>query len=87
MADDYDEITITLRDPDNQLSLMLDYIKGIANIGHSYEIIVDPELSEYTKKFFIDGDGAFYIEKVKRNGKEVKVEKDKLIEGYLKRIQ
>jgi hypothetical protein len=82
-----DEITIKVIDPDNQLVKMIDHIMHSANIGHSFEVIVDPDLRERTKKFYMDGDGSFYIEEVKKNGKKVEVKKDKLIEGYLKRIQ
>ena len=87
MADEKDIITIELRDPSNQLVTMIDHIKTIANIGHSYEVVVDPESSDYKKKFYIDGDGPFHIFSVKKDGKEVKVEKDKLVENYLKRVQ
>ena len=82
-----DEITIKVIDPDNQLVKMIDHIMHSANIGHSFEVIVDPDLRERTKKFYMDGDGSFYIEEVKKNGKKVEVKEDKLIEGYLKRIQ
>lgn len=82
-----DEITIKVRDPDNQLVKMIDHIMHSANIGHSFEVIVDPDLRERTKKFYMDGDGSFYIKEVKKNGKKVNVKDDKLIEGYLKKIQ
>lgn len=84
---DFDEITIKLRDPDNQLILMLDHIMHIANIGHSYEVVVDPEMSEYKKTFFLDGDGSFYIKEIKHNKRKAKVKDGKLIEGYLNKIQ
>jgi len=85
--DEKDVITIELRDPENQLVKMIDHIMHSANIGHSFEVVVDPDMKDYRKSFFMDGDGPFHIFKVKKNNKEVKVEKDKLIEGYLKRIQ
>lgn len=85
--EELDEITIKVKDPDNQLVKMIDHIMHSANIGHSFEVIVDPDLRERTKKFYMDGDGSFYIKEVRKNGKKVKVEDDKLIEGYLKRIQ
>jgi len=81
-----DEITVKLRDPDNQLVKMIDYIMHIANVGHSFITVVDPELREYTKKFSMDGDGSFYIQEVKKNGKKVKMKDDNLVESYLKRI-
>ena len=85
--EELDEITIKVRDPDNQLVKMIDHIMHSANIGHSFEVIVDPDLRERTKKFYMDGDGSFYIKEVKKNGKKVNVKDDKLIEGYLKKIQ
>jgi len=82
-----DEITVKVIDPDNQLVKMIYHIMHSANIGHSFEVIVDPDLRERTKKFYMDGDGSFYIEEVKKNGKKVEVKEDKLIEVYLKKIQ
>ncbi len=85
--EDLDEIIIKVRDPDNQLVKMIDHIMHAANIGHSFEIIVDPELRERTKKFYMDGDGSFYIKEVRKNGKKVKVKDDNLLEAYLRNIQ
>ncbi len=87
MADDFEEITVRLRDHDDQMVKMIDYIMHTANIGHSFEVVVDPDMKEYRKKFYFDGDGSFYIKEVKKNGKKVKIKDDNLIEGYLKRIQ
>ena len=80
------EITIKLRDPDNQLIRLIDYISRKSAPGHSFNVVVDPDDSEYRESFFIDGDGAFYIRELKMNGKKVKFESDKLIE-YLEIIQ
>ncbi len=84
--EDLTELTIKLRDPDNQLVKMIDYIMHTANPGHSFGVVVDPDLREYTKKFFMDGDGSFHIWSVKMNGKEVTVKGDKLIEKYLRSL-
>ena len=84
--EELDEIKVLLRDPDNQLVKMIDYIMHNANIGHSFETIVDPDDRERNKKFFMDGDGSFYIQEVIYNGKKVKVKDDKLIENYLENI-
>ena len=81
------EVTINLRDPDNQLILLIDYINRLSGPGHSFDVVVDPDMRENRKSFFIDGDGAFYIKDLKMNGKKIKIENDKLIEGYLKTIQ
>jgi len=87
MADkDLTEITIKLNDPDNQLIRLIDHISKASAPGHSFDVVVDPDMSEYKKDFFIDGDGSFYIKELKMNGKKVKFEDDKLIE-YLERVQ
>jgi len=82
-----DEIKIIVIDDENQLVKMVEYIRSTAGIGHSFEVIVDPDTKDYTKKFYFDGDGAFFIKEVKKNGKKVNVKDDKLIEGYLKKLQ
>jgi len=85
--EDLNEIKVLLRDPDNQLVKMIDYIMHNANIGHSFETIVDPDDRERKKNFSMDGDGSFYIQEVIYNGKKVEVKDDKLIENYLENIQ
>jgi len=84
---DLDELIIKVRDDEDQLVKMIDYIMHTAGIGHSFEVVVDPDMREYRKKFYFDGDGSFRIQDVKKNGRKVKIKDDKLIEGYLKRIQ
>ncbi len=80
------DINIQVRDPDNELIKMLDYIRATAGIGHSFTVVVDPDLREYTKKFSIDGDGSFHINSLKMNGKKVKIKDDKILEKYLRSI-
>ncbi len=80
------DINIQVRDPDNELIKMLDYIRATAGIGHSFIVVVDPDLREYTKKFSIDGDGPFHINSLKMNGKKVKIKDDKILEKYLRSI-
>jgi len=82
-----DEIKIIVIDDENQLVKMVEYIRSTAGIGHSFEVIVDPDTKDYTKKFYFDGDGAFFIKEVKKNGKKVNIKDNKLIEGYLKSLQ
>lgn len=71
--DKYDKITILVRDPEQQLVKMINHIKGNANIGHSFEVVVDPD--EGAESFDIDGDGPFYIKDIKLNEKEWKEKK------------
>ena len=80
-SDEFDVIQIELRDPDNQLVKMIDHIMHSANIGHSFEVVVDPDDKEYRKSFFMDGDGSFYIKKVSLNSVKVEIKDDKLQEN------
>lgn len=69
----YDNKTINLEvnDPEDQLEGLLEYIKGMASSGHSFNVVVDPG-DEREKQFFIDGDGPDRIEEmeVQANGEQ-----------------
>lgn len=56
-------IIVTCRDKENTLENLLQRIKNLGNIGHSFDIIVDPDGER--KKFEWDGDGSDYIKDVK----------------------
>jgi hypothetical protein len=77
-----DEIKILLRDYDDQLFKLIDYIMHTANVGHSFEVVVDPDMREHRKTFYMDGDGSFYIKEVKKNN-----EKLNKLKEYLRYIQ
>lgn len=85
--EDLTELVIKLRDPDYQLVRLIDYISRTSAPGHSFEVVVDPDMREHRKSFGIDGDGAFFIKEFKMNGKKVVMKDDKIIEGYLKKLQ
>ena len=85
--EDLTELIIKLRDPDNQLVRLIDYIQRTAGPGHSFEVVVDPDMRENRKSFGIDGDGSFYIQEIKKDGKIIKFKDGKIIEGYLKKLQ
>jgi hypothetical protein len=82
-----DELTIKIRDPEYQLVKLIEYIRVTAGPGHSFDIVVDPDMREHRKSFFIDGDGSFFIKEFTMNGKKVKIKDDKLLESYLQKIQ
>ncbi|MFW6047483.1 MAG: hypothetical protein ACOCP4_06850 [Candidatus Woesearchaeota archaeon] len=48
---EFKEIELKVRDREGTLEELLNYIKDIGNIGHSFEIVVDPDNSEYKKTF------------------------------------
>jgi hypothetical protein len=58
------KIELFVNDEDNQLGSFLAYVKKISGVGHSFIVVVDPDDSEYRKKFSFDGDGAFSIQKI-----------------------
>ena len=58
-----DERTLTVKfsgngDGAESMARMLAYIGKIGGVGHSFEIVVDPDDSEYRKSFGFDGDGS-----------------------------
>jgi ADP-ribose pyrophosphatase YjhB (NUDIX family) len=57
-------MTIDLDDDENQLARLLAYIKENSEVGHSFDVVVDPDDPELAKKFYIDGDGAFRIREI-----------------------
>lgn len=63
------KLIIDVKDSEGQLKELVDYIKDVANAGHTFDVVVDPGNEDWEKGFEIDGDGAFSI-------KEVKFEKD-----------
>ena len=83
------KIEVVLRDPDDQLVKMIEHIRRLAGPGHSFIVVVDPDATrdEGKETFSMDGDGAFYIDKIKYDGKPLKMDGNKIVENYLKRIQ
>ncbi len=49
----------------NMIIGMLEHIKKTASIGHGFNIEIDPDDSEYSRTFYIDGDGADRIVRIK----------------------
>jgi hypothetical protein len=66
--DDIDEIVIKTIDKDHRLKRLLYYIQDIGNVGHSFDIIVDPDNSDTKKIFGWDGDGSDRIKSIMVNG-------------------
>jgi uncharacterized protein len=58
------KLEIDLDDEDGQLEKLLAYIKENSEVGHSFDIVVDPSDPELARKFYIDGDGAFRIREI-----------------------
>lgn len=60
----FEKITILCRDVDDKLVKILNAIKDCGNVGHSFEVVVDPEQKYGT--FDWDGDGSDYIKSIKK---------------------
>lgn len=50
-------ISLVVQDSEGQIEDLLDYISNTASAGHSFRITVDPDNEDYTKDFYVDGDG------------------------------
>ena len=61
-------ITLEVVDQDNKLENLLAYIRNIGNVGHSFNILVDPDNSDTKKNFGWDGDGSDRIFEITVNG-------------------
>ena len=58
-------ITIVANDYYGEIEKLLNAIKDIASIGHTFKVVVDPNTKEYTQEIEIDGDGPVRIEDIK----------------------
>lgn len=54
-------IILTVTDEDNNLLNLLKAIQSTANIGHTFDVVIDPGDSEFEQSFVIDGDGIDHI--------------------------
>jgi uncharacterized protein len=64
------ELIVDVDDDEGQLERLLLYIMENSEVGHSFDVVVDPDDRELAKKFYIDGDGAFRIRGIKTTGPE-----------------
>jgi len=88
MDEDFDKIEFLVKGDDGQMVSLLEYIRACASPGHSFDIVVDPDMREYRKSFFADGDGSFFMKDIKKNGVKIKTDKEgKIIETYLRSLQ
>lgn len=55
------EIHIGVSDPEKNIESLIEHIKGLAGMGHSFNVVVDPS-NAHEQTFWIDGDGPDRIE-------------------------
>ena len=53
----YKDIILRVRDEENHIEDLLNYIKSNTDPGHCSTIIVDADGDDYKKSFQVDGDG------------------------------
>lgn len=88
MAEEFTKIEILVKGDEGQMAKMLEYIRSTAVVGHSFEIVVDPDSRETKRSFYADGDGSFFIKHVKVDGIKFKVDKEgNVMESYLRSLQ
>lgn len=83
------KIEVLVNDDEHQLIKMIEHIRRLSSPGHSFIAIVDPDASkeEGRETFSFDGDGSFYIKRIKMNGKKFEMKDGKIVESYLKKLQ
>ena len=64
-------IEVECNDTEGSLVRLLTYIMRTGNIGHSFDIVVDPDNKEHKMSFGWDGDGSDSIRNIRVNGKKV----------------
>jgi len=68
--DGFAEVSFRVKgDAVHSMLRLLRHCERVGNMGHSFEIVLDPENSEYRKTVGFDGDGSDRIESIKVNGK------------------
>ena len=63
--DDYSTITVVVKDQDNALFECIQKIKKLADPGHSFDGVLDPD-GDNPEKIGFDGDGSFFIKSITR---------------------
>lgn len=66
-----EEVEVSFRvkgDGKRSILEMLKHIADTGGVGHSFEIVVDPESSDYRQVFGWDGDGADRIDDIRVDG-------------------
>lgn len=80
----YKSIKIELSDPDSQLEELIKFIKVNSDPGHTFSVVVDPDDSEKSNSFTIDGDGSFRISsiEIKDEIEDKEVKEESLKESF-----
>lgn len=58
------ELHLTISDSEGSIQDLIETIKDYTQMGHTFEVIIDPGDSDYEKSFYIDGDGSDKIQDI-----------------------
>lgn len=58
------DIHLVVNDSEGSIRKLIETIQDYTQMGHSFEVVIDPGDSDYEKSFYIDGDGSDKIEDI-----------------------
>lgn len=58
------DMHLVVNDSEGSIRKLIETIQDYTQMGHSFEVVVDPGDSDYEKSFYIDGDGSDKIEDI-----------------------
>ena len=58
------DIHLVVSDSEGSIRKLIETIQDYTQMGHSFEVVVDPGDSDYEKSFYIDGDVSDKIEDI-----------------------
>lgn len=58
------DMHLIVNDSEGSIRKLIETIQDYTQMGHSFEVVVDPGDSDYEKSFYIDGDGSDKIEDI-----------------------
>lgn len=58
------ELHLTISDSQGSIQDLIETIKDYTQMGHTFEVVIDPGDSDYEKSFYIDGDGSDKIQDI-----------------------
>lgn len=61
---DQKELHLIISDSEGSIQDLIETIKDYTQMGHTFEVVIDPGDSDYERSFYIDGDGSDKIRDV-----------------------
>ena len=58
------DMHLVVNDSEGSIRKLIETIQDYTQMGHSFEVVIDPGDSDYEKSFYIDGDGSDKIEDI-----------------------